>query len=114
MSNDELIIGQEVRDFIKVREFSTNQLSEFYSHVRKYNIAVCDYVITKLPLTDELLRNAMVANPRKRLDVAFSVLYFARRFHLMEDRLDDLESEFAHYQVDTQLNDESPLKKEHI
>ena len=69
----------------------------------------------KLPLTDELLRNAMVANPRKHLDVAFSsVLYFARRFHLMEDRLDDLESEFAHYQIDTQLNDESLLKKEQI
>ncbi|KAJ8041041.1 hypothetical protein HOLleu_15529 [Holothuria leucospilota] len=69
--------------------------------VVKYFITVCDYIVQKLPLRDELLNHAKVANPSKRLEMSFtSVSFFVKRFHIMKDKLDELEIEFAHYQVE--------------
>ncbi|XP_038058954.1 uncharacterized protein LOC119730226 [Patiria miniata] len=101
----DLMLGQEVRDFISSPKFSSSQLEEFYMSVRKYFTAVCDYVISTFPLSDELLEHAGVANVNKRLEESFSsVSYFVKRFHFMEDKLDQLEVEFANYQVDDELD----------
>lgn len=38
------------------------------------------------------------------MDMSFdSVAYFVKCFHYMEDVLDQLEVEFAHFQIDTEL-----------
>ena len=101
----DLILGQEIRDFISSHQFTSSQLEEFYMSVRKYFTAVCDYVISTFPLSDELLEHARVANVNKRLEVSFSsISYFVKRFHFMEDQLDQLEMEFANYQVDDELD----------
>ncbi|PIK39992.1 hypothetical protein BSL78_23160 [Apostichopus japonicus] len=104
-SDADLILGHEVTDFIRCHEFSESQLEEFYTAVRNYFMSVCSYVIATFPLNDEVLQHAMVADKDKRLEVNFSsVLYFVDRFKFMQDELDDLQVEFAHYQVDDELD----------
>ena len=54
-----------------------------------YYVAVCNSVISKFPLHDEVLQHARVANPMNRMEVAFSSLsFFVKRFHFMEEVLD--------------------------
>ncbi|MGH0133285.1 UNVERIFIED_CONTAM: hypothetical protein FKN15_039742 [Acipenser sinensis] len=61
-----------------------------------------DLAVSKLPLHEELLKHAEVADISQRVNVKFeSVLYFVRRFDLVSvDRLDHLENEFVAYQVE--------------
>ncbi|KAJ8037837.1 Ketimine reductase mu-crystallin [Holothuria leucospilota] len=100
-STDDLILGEEVREFLSTGNISSSQRKEFFKSVVKYFITVCDYIVQKFPLRDELLNHAKVANPSKRLEMSFtSVSYFVKRFHIMKDKLDELEIEFAHYQVE--------------
>ncbi|KAJ8049931.1 hypothetical protein HOLleu_02900 [Holothuria leucospilota] len=69
---------------------------EFFKSVVKYSITICDYIVRKFPVRDELLNHAKVANPSKRLEMGFaSASYFVKRFHIMKDKLDEIE--FAHY-----------------
>ena len=57
--------GVEARKFISERE--TNgmrkvRFDKFFSSVRTYFVTVCDYLIAKLPLQDEVLKRAEVAD----------------------------------------------------
>ena len=55
--------------------------------------------------SQELPRENSVANLRTRLDASFSsVSYFVQRFNFMEDKLNEIENEFAHYQIDEQVD----------
>eukprot|EP00057_Strongylocentrotus_purpuratus_P020198 XP_011674672.1 PREDICTED: uncharacterized protein LOC105443327 [Strongylocentrotus purpuratus] len=100
----DLVVGQNVKELLANSKFSDNQRKEFYESVRKYFVAVTDYVIAKFPLEDEVICHAQVTNPGKRLDVSFSSLsFFCHKFH-MEDKLDIVELEFLPYQVDPLLN----------
>ena len=73
----------------------------FFSSTRKYFIASCNYMVAKFPLHDEVLRNARVANPAKRLDMTYSsVAFFNNKFQLPDIDQDELEVEFASYQID--------------
>ena len=97
----ELIVGQDVTAFLASHKFSSTQTAEFFSSVRKYFTAVCDYILKKFPINKEVLRHASVADPRKRLESKFeSVSFFIDRFHLLEDKRDSIQHEFAHYQLD--------------
>ena len=83
-SDEDLILGREVVDFIKCHMFSASQLEEFYSSVRSYFVSVCDYVLNTFPMDDDCLKHAMVADKAKRLEMNFSsVSYFVERFKLM-------------------------------
>ena len=62
--NADLMIGAEARKFISERE--TNglrqmRIDEFFSSIRTYFVTVCDYLIAKLPLQDEVLKRTEVA-----------------------------------------------------
>ena len=99
-SNEDLMLGHEVREFIDSHTLSSNQLDEFFTSVRTYFTTVCDYIISTIPLSDDFLRHATVANMKKRLDVSSSISFFAKRFHLLEEKLDQPEEEFANYQIE--------------
>ena len=102
-TNEDLILGQAVKDILSSEQLSSTEKEDFYNAVRKYYTAVCNYVIDTFPLNDELLLHARVASPSRRLETKFaSVEYFAKRFHYryMEHKLDELEVEFGHFQTD--------------
>ena len=95
------ILGQAVKVVLSSEQLSSSEKEDFYKAVRKYYIAVCNYVIDTFALNDELLLHARIANPGRRLDTKFApVEYFVKRFNYMEDKLDELEVEFGHFQVD--------------
>ena len=99
--DDELILGQSVREFLASGQLSSIEVAEFFTSVRNYYVTVCNYVIQTFPLKDEVLLNACVADPSRRLSTKFSsVAYFVKRFHYMEDKMDALEEEFGQFQVD--------------
>ena len=79
-SDVDLMIGQEVRDFISSQKLALSQLEEFYISLRKYFSAVCDYVVSTFPLSDELLEHESVANVIKRLKLKESSFLF----HLLQ------------------------------
>ncbi len=93
-TDSDLILGYEVRNFMSEHQFTPIQLNNFYASVRKYFTTVCDYVIKTFPLSDELLQHASVANPRNR----------SHQFNFMEDKLNEIENKFAHYQIDEQVH----------
>ena len=69
--------------------------------MRKFFTAVCDYILKKFPINNEVIRHASVADPRKRLESKFeSVSFFMDRFPLLEDKRDSIQHEFVHYQLD--------------
>ena len=99
--DDELILGQSVREFLASGQLSSIEVAEFFTSVRNYYVTVCNYVIQTFPLKDEVLLNACMADPSRRLSTKFSsVAYFVKRFHYMEDKMDALEEEFGQFQVD--------------
>ncbi|XP_072173986.1 LOW QUALITY PROTEIN: uncharacterized protein [Diadema setosum] len=97
----ELIVGHDVTSFLASHKFSSSQTTEFFSSVRKFFTAVCDYILKKFPINNEVLKHASVADPRKRLVSKFeSVSFFIDQFHMLEDKRDTIQLEFARYQVD--------------
>ena len=56
---------------------------KFYSWVRKYFVTSCNYIVTKFPLQDDVLKHARVANPANRVPMTYSTVdYFINRFGL--------------------------------
>ena len=97
----ELIVGHNVTALLASHKFSSSQTTEFFSSVRKFFTAVCDYILKKFPINNEVIKHASVADPRKRLESKFeSVSFFMDRFHLLEDKRDSIQHEFVHYQLD--------------
>ena len=75
---------------------------QFYSSVKKSFVTSCNYIVTKFPLQDDVLKHARVANPANQVHMTYSsVDYFVNRFQLDGIDKDALELEFASYQVDT-------------
>ena len=100
-ADEDIIVGKNVRDFLAAAQFSSKERDEFHTSVREYYVAVCNYVISKFPLDDEVLLHARVANPNNRMEVTYSSLsFFVKRFKFMEEALDELEVEFAQFQID--------------
>ncbi|XP_071487576.1 uncharacterized protein [Diadema antillarum] len=99
--DDDIVIGAGVRSFLTSKTFTEKQKEEFFSCIRNYFVNICDYVMKKFPMKSEFIEHASVADPRHRLNARFSsVCYFVKKFHLLEDHIDQLELEFANYQVD--------------
>ena len=65
--NSDLIISEDSRTFIedkKQNALRDSKVDEFFGNVRKYFITVCDYLVVKLPLQNEVLKHAEVADVR--------------------------------------------------
>nr|XP_015930873.1 uncharacterized protein LOC107457258 [Parasteatoda tepidariorum] len=99
--NEDLVIGIFARTYITEKKFSSEQLEKFYADVREFYKTACCYIKKKLPLENEMLKHAEVANIHLKTGVSFSsVLYFADRFRHMfsDEEYCKLEEEFASYQ----------------
>ncbi|KAI0210307.1 Serine-protein kinase ATM [Lamellibrachia satsuma] len=62
-----LIIGEDAWAFIAEKEkraLRDSRLEEFFVNVKRYFVVVCDYLVAKLPLQQELLKHAEVADAR--------------------------------------------------
>ena len=71
-----LFIGSEAKDYIEANG-SKLRLTEFYSSVRNYYTATCNYMLSKFPYQDEVLINAAVADISTRLKQDFNSVRFS-------------------------------------
>ena len=102
-ADKDLIVGSAARKCLE--KLTQEEQSQFYSSVRKYFLTVCTYVFDTFPLQYEPLMHSRVANPKLRMEMSFSdVPYFVERFHFLQDKMDELELEFAHFQMDPLLS----------
>ncbi|XP_041348870.1 uncharacterized protein LOC121368275 [Gigantopelta aegis] len=106
--NSEVFIGREARQYLRTLEeadaVSKGEIDIFFESVRRFYSAACTYIVSKCPLDSELLLCAEVADVSLRKTEQFSsVEYFVNKFPslLGGRKMDDLEMEFLHYQVDT-------------
>lgn len=104
LPDDELSIGQDTQTFIKSQ--ANLPLGAFFRDVRKY--FTVEYMLSKFPYGDELLRHAAVADISRRKTAKFSSLtYFIDRFPCLLGNgvtVDEVEEEFRLFQSTT-LND---------
>ena len=71
-------------------------------HAVDYYMAICDYMLKKLPMRDVILKHAEVLDLTLRHGVGLeSVMYFVHRFPVLclSSEIDQLQIEFAKYQV---------------
>ncbi|KAK7504777.1 hypothetical protein BaRGS_00003805 [Batillaria attramentaria] len=102
----ELIVGDEARSFIEhatENHLRAERVQEFYDSVHSFFKASCEYMLKKLPLSDELLKHAEVVDPVKQVDARFSSLeYFLKRFPVLKHAdatMTDMQLEFSTYQA---------------
>ena len=99
----ELGIGPDAQEFLAHSNLSHADKTEFYSSVRKYFAAACQYVVKKFPMQVDFLKHAEVVDLEKRGSSSFdSVRYFINQFPLLckNVNMDTVEQEFMRYQVD--------------
>ena len=69
--NEELLIGQHATEYISAKEkhhLKDDRIEEFYKHVKTYFITCVEYLQKKLPLTDEVLVRARIAEVSKKAE----------------------------------------------
>lgn len=104
----DLLIGSATSQIVSSLKEADKKV--FYSSVRKYFMASCDYVIHKFPLKNEVLKKAGVANLENIESSSFSdVSFFVERFPFIlpmyenesrDQALDELQSQFSVLQVE--------------
>lgn len=104
-SKENIIVGEEARVFIENGEHNKlrkERVDEFFENVVNFYKASCTYLKKKLPLDDELLKHAQVADPARQVEGSFSsVRYFLSRFPKLKRpdvTVTELQMEFAKYQ----------------
>lgn len=103
----DLVIGRETRSVVDMLQPSDQE--EFFKSVRRYFVAVCDYMRHKFPLKDVALANAEVAQLKNLDTMSFGkVLFFVNSFPPMlplqqgestMQAIDALEVEFTKLQA---------------
>ncbi len=111
LPDEELSIGHDTQTFIQSQ--GNLDLKPFFRDVRKFFSSAADYMVSKYPFGDELLKHAVVADIAKRQFVKFcSLRFFICRFPSVlteEVTVDQVEDEFRMYQ--TTSFDDSILNK---
>ena len=104
-ANSDLIIGEESRAFIADKEQNAlrdSRVEEFFDNVRKYFVTVCDYLVVKRPLQNEVLKHAEVADVRlQTTSKSADFLFFLNTFPVLipaGSSKDSLLEEFCLYQ----------------
>ena len=96
-----ILIGNETKTYIENNLNSVEQ-QEIIGHAVDYYMAICDYMLKKLPMRDVILKHAEVLDLTLRHGVGLeSVMYFVNRFPVLclSSEIDQLQIEFAKYQV---------------
>ncbi len=117
--DSDLMIGSNAKDYIKKavesrsdadadhdNDLSDEDINVFYRSVRNFYITSCDYILKTWPLNDKLLQHAEILDISLRQEVSFSSLkFFIDKFPCLlgDANIDDLEVEFASYQVDDSI-----------
>jgi hypothetical protein len=83
--DEDLFIGDDARAFLARKDevhLRDRRIAEFYQTVRRVFLASCGYIKNKLPLDEELLQHAEVADPDRRVDAVSTsdLLYFLKRY----------------------------------
>ena len=98
-SNDELMIGDGAKSYLKRHKISTSTLTVFYNSVREYYMELLNYI--KGPLRDKinvkLLKAAAVADTTRLANSSFrSIEYFMEQFPALQKnfKIDQLQHEF--------------------
>ena len=109
-NREDLTIGAETRIHLRLVKLTSEEETTFYQSIREFFMAACDYIIKKLPVNDPLLHHAEVADVKVRSNQKFcSVEYFIDKLSmaLVSDTASDknsmkdqLEVQFAHYQIE--------------
>lgn len=104
-SHADLIIGEDARAFIAEKEkraLRDSRLEEFFVNVKRYFVVVCDYLVAKLPLQQELLKHAEVADARLQVNTqSADFLFFLDTYPILipaGSTKDSLLEEFSLYQ----------------
>ena len=102
-ANEDLVIGEGARKFIEEQGEGKLDLQKFYAQVKSFYVAFLDYVFEKLPLKDETIFHAQVADTKERCSQSFtSVKFLIAKFPCILPKgveLDTVEDEFLNYQV---------------
>ncbi|KAL1255524.1 hypothetical protein QQF64_013585 [Cirrhinus molitorella] len=108
LPDEELSIGHDTHTFIQSQ--GNLELQPFFRDVRKFFSSAADYMVSKYPFGDELLKHAVVVDIAKRRLVKFRSLRCCFPSVLPEEvTVDQVEDEFWMYQ--TTSCDDSILNK---
>lgn len=100
-SDNDLVIGAETRSHLK--NIPTEAVEKFYKDVRKFYLTSIEYIKKNLPLDDELVKNAAVADVSLRKKMSYSsVEFISEKFPhvLSEEEKAKLDIEFSMYQFE--------------
>ena len=106
----DLMVGEEAKKVLE--ECSGEERAQFYVHVRGFFTKACDYVNSKLPLSDDVHIHSEVMDFNRKETASFaSVKYFVARFPCLLQgdppcSIDIVEEEFCSYQIDHDIPDE--------
>lgn len=101
--DNDLVIGAESRIYIKSGNLTTAQLESFYSEVRNFYVASCQYILKKFPIECEFLKHAEVADVSLRKKVSYASVEFMTALFpgiLTSEELNSLDAQFAAYQFE--------------
>ena len=103
--NEGLMIGELAKNMISDKEalcLRESKIKQFYSVVVDYYSSGLDYILKKLPVNDELLEKAQVADVSMQTTRSVQdLMYFVDRFPVLMPKCsrDELELVFANYQT---------------
>lgn len=103
--DEDLCIGEEARSMIEDKQnchLRESRIAEFYGKVRLYYIDLCTYLKSRLPLSDEVLAHAEVADVTKQDSSSLNSLrFFLKRYPCLlppETTTDTVLNQFNEYQ----------------
>ena len=103
--NEGLMIGELAKNMISDKEalcLRESKIKQFYNVVVDYYSSGLDYILKKLPVNEELLEKAQVADVSMQTTRSVQdLMYFVDRFPVLMPKCsrDELELEFANYQT---------------
>lgn len=111
--NEDLMIGQEARDFLSSSKLKPEKVGEFYASVKLFLQTSLIYLKHKLPFDNEILQKAQIADPEFQDAARFTdIRFFTEKYPILAKHcsLDQLEKEFSLYQV----TDVAHLREERV
>nr|KAG5692967.1 hypothetical protein BaRGS_032399 [Batillaria attramentaria] len=105
-ADEDLLIGMEAKKMLlnaKEHHLRDCRVKDFYSDVRLYFETVVEYLLKKLPLENSVLKNAIVIDPHRQMEVRISQLeYFLLQFPVLLPKdvpMDEILEQFSRYQA---------------
>nr|KAG5693497.1 hypothetical protein BaRGS_006487 [Batillaria attramentaria] len=105
-ADEDLLIGMEAKKMLlnaKEHHLRDCRVKDFYADVRLYFETVVEYLLKKLPLENSVLKNAIVIDPHRQMEVRISQLeYFLLQFPVLLPKdvpMDEILEQFSRYQA---------------